>query len=151
MCSSSPHFLWSPPPRLHLQGEPNHVTITAQFIPPSPAVVPLHPTGFLLRHPLHSASRLSLITDLTNGWKIQHQNLANLSVVIGMSEHNEDFEAPALGLEWHLSLGYMASGSWARMTPTNHTVAVYGLFLIAANSDDDPYPCCFPKASTRPE
>lgn len=37
------------------------------------------------------------------------------------------------------------------MTPTNHTVAVYGLFLIAANSDDDPYPCRFPKASTRPE
>lgn len=72
-----------------------------------------------------------------------------------MSEHNEHFEAPAplkrlpepaLGLEWHLSLGYIASGSWARMTPTNHTVAVYGLFLIAANSDDDPYPCCFPQS-----
>lgn len=88
-------------PGLHLQGEPNHVTITAQFIPPTltpppPAGVPLYPTGFLLRHPVHSASRLSLITDLTNGWKIQHQNFANLSVVIGMSEHNEDFEAPAL-------------------------------------------------------
>lgn len=64
--------------------------------PTLPAGDPLYPTGFLLRHPLHSASRLSLITDLTNGWKIQHQNFANLSVVIGMSEHNEDFEAPAL-------------------------------------------------------
>lgn len=71
-----------------------------------------------------------------------------------MSEHNEPFEAPArlkrlpeppLGLEWHLSLGYIASGSWARMTPTNHTVAVYGLFLIAANSDDDPIPVVSPK------
>lgn len=43
-----------------------------------PTDLPFSPLSlFLLRHPLHSAYRLSLITALTNGWKTQHKNFAN--------------------------------------------------------------------------